>query len=158
MTGARLYGRLIGPDRSAQHRSRSKAGLGGGILLQKRQAAADPESYLAALQGWQAACAHALRAAVRSAAPFEEVIKWGNLVYLSNGPAVVIRAEAHRVILGFWRGRRLRGLEARLEPGGKYEMARLVFGADDAAAPETITRLAAEAHRLNVELGDPSKG
>ncbi|MBE1183423.1 DUF1801 domain-containing protein, partial [Escherichia coli] len=48
-----------------------------------------------------------------------------NLVYLASGPAAVIRAEEERVLLGYWRGRRLRELEPRLRPGGKYEMATM---------------------------------
>ena len=47
-------------------------------------------------------------AAVLSAAEFDEVIKWGHLVYFSNGPVLLIRAEANRVLFGFWRGQRLR--------------------------------------------------
>ncbi|MDP3661107.1 DUF1801 domain-containing protein [Phenylobacterium sp.] len=123
-------------------------------LLQKAQVAANPESYVAGLAGWQADCVRKLRGAVTSAAPFSETIKWGHLVYLANGPAVLIRAEADRVLLGLWRGQRLKAIEPRLEPGGKYEMARLVLREGD--APDTAARLAAEAHRLNVELGDPT--
>src|SRR5690606_36845288 len=38
------------------------------------------------------------------AAPLDESIKWGHLVYQSNGPVLLIRAEARRVLFGFWRG------------------------------------------------------
>ena len=55
------------------------------------------------------------------AAELDEVIKWGNLVYLARGPVLLIRAEQEQVLLGFWRGR-LREIEPRLRPGGKYEM------------------------------------
>jgi hypothetical protein len=64
-----------------------------------------------------------LRRAVRKAAGLEETVKWGHLVYAANGPALLIRAEDERVLLGFWRGRRLAEIEPRLKPGGKYEMA-----------------------------------
>jgi hypothetical protein len=128
-----------------------------GKALQKGQAAADPDSYVASLNGWRRSIVEQLRAAVRSAAPFAETIKWGHLVYLSNGPALLIRAQEDRVLLGFWRGQRLRNIEPRLKPGGKYEMARLDLMEGEAIAAEVVARLAAEAHRLNAEVGDPTK-
>ena len=59
----------------------------------------------------------------------------GPLVYFANGPVLLIRAEEERVLFGFWRGQRLREIEPRLKPGGKYEMATLEFreGDDDQA-------------------------
>ena len=54
-----------------------------------------------------------------------EVIKWGHLVYFSNGPVFLVRAEDERVLFGFWRGQSLRDIEPRLRGGGKYEMATL---------------------------------
>jgi hypothetical protein len=125
--------------------------------LRKGEAAADPDAYMAGLTGWQGPCVSHLRAAVISAAPFSETIKWGHLVYLANGPAVLIRAEPARVLLGFWRGKRLREIEPRLQAGGKYEMARLVLVEGDAVNAEVVTRLAAEAWRLNQALGDPTE-
>lgn len=53
--------------------------------MQKSPPAVDALSYVAALQGWRLACVKALRATVLDAAKVEEVVKWGNLVYLSNG-------------------------------------------------------------------------
>src|SRR5215203_7414465 len=100
--------------------------------------AESPDAYVAALAGWRRACVEALRAAVRGAAGLDEVIKWGNLVYLANGPVVVIRAEEERVILGFWRGQRLRAVEPRLKPGGKYEMASVELREGDTLAPATV--------------------
>ncbi len=125
--------------------------------MQKTEAPTSPDAYAGGLGGWRGECVRALRAAVRGAASFEEVIKWGHLVYMSDGPAVLIRAEAERVLLGFWRGRRLKAIEPRLQTGGKYEMARLVLRGDDTLDPQVVSRLAAEAHRLNTELGDPTK-
>lgn len=87
--------------------------------------AASPEAYVAALGGWQRACVTELRKAVLAAAPLDERIKWGHLVYFAVGPVCLIRAESSRVLFGFWRGQRLRHLEPRLRPGGKYEMARI---------------------------------
>ena len=85
-----------------------------------------PDEYIACLDGWQRSYAEALRAAVLASAPqLEERLKWGHLVYFINGPVLLIRAEPHRVLFGFWRGQRLRHIEPRLKPGGKYEMATL---------------------------------
>ncbi|MGH6998354.1 MAG: DUF1801 domain-containing protein [Phenylobacterium sp.] len=124
--------------------------------MRKTPPAPDPEAYVAALAGWQGPMVAALRAAVRGAATFEEKIKWGHLVYFAGGPALLIRAEEARVLLGFWRGKRLTGLEPRLETGGKYEMGRIVLREGETIAPETVAALAREAHRLNHEVGDPT--
>ena len=72
-----------------------------------------------------AICVEALRAAATREKALEERIKWGHLVYFANGPVLLIRAEESRVLFGFWRGQRLREIEPRLKPGGKYEMATL---------------------------------
>lgn len=124
----------------------------------KRSApASSPDAYVAALSGWQRGCVAELRAAVCAATRLDEVIKWGNLVYLANGPVLMIRAEAERVLLGFWRGQRLREMEPRLRPGGKYEMATIELRRDAAIAPATVRRLAAAAVGLNEQLGDPTR-
>jgi hypothetical protein len=119
--------------------------------------AESPDAYVAALTGWRRACVEELRAAVRGAARLDEVIKWRNLVYLANGPVLVIRAEEERVLLGFWRGQRLRELEPRLKPGGKYEMASIELREGDTIAPATVQRLTADAVALNGRLGDPTR-
>jgi hypothetical protein len=111
---------------------------------------------VASLTGWQRDRVAALRDAVESAGA-EEVIKWGHLVYLSGGPAFLIRAEDHRVILGFWRGQRLQSLEPRLMPGGKYEMARIDIDREMDLDLELVARLAREAVALNQSLGNPTK-
>ena len=124
----------------------------------KRSApASSPDAYVAALSGWRRGCVEELRAATCAATRLDENIKWGNLVYLSNGPVLMIRAEAERVFLGFWRGQRLREIEPRLRPGGKYEMATIELRRDATIAPATVRRLAAAAVRLNQELGDPTR-
>ena len=97
-----------------------------------------------------------LRALVVANGRLEEVIKWGHLVYLSNGPVLLIRAEAHRVLFGFWRGQRLRDVEARLKPGGKYEMATIEFHEDDVVSDVVVKRLIKTAVELNETLGDPT--
>jgi hypothetical protein len=38
----------------------------------------------------------------------------------------MVRVEEERVLFGFWRGQRLREIDARLKPGGKYEMATII--------------------------------
>ena len=81
----------------------------------------------------------------------------GELVYLANGPVLMIRAEADRVLLGFWRGQRLRDLEPRLRPGGKYEMATLELRPGERIASATVRRLTLAGVRLNAEVGDPTR-
>ncbi|MBA4019396.1 MAG: hypothetical protein C0483_19695 [Pirellula sp.] len=125
--------------------------------MKKTVAAANPDAYVAALKGWRLECVTKLRAAVCRSAKLEEVIKWGHLVYFSNGPVLLIRAEEERVLFGFWRGKRLREIEPRLKPGGKYEMATLVLGEDDAISPTIARRLVKVAVALNQTLGDPTK-
>jgi hypothetical protein len=125
--------------------------------MKRMKPAASPEAYVAALRGWRRDCVDALRAAVRQVAVLEEVIKWGHLVYLANGPVLLIRAEEERVLFGFWRGRRLLEIEPRLRPGGKYEMATLALGEETAVQPSTARRLAREAVELNRTLGDPTR-
>jgi hypothetical protein len=119
-------------------------------------AAETPDAYIAALSGWQRERAAMMRAAIMAAAPFDETIKWTNLVFMANGPCILIRAEEHRVLLGFWRGKRLRDIDARIKASGKYELGNLVMTEATQVVPETVAKLAAEAFRLNAELGDPT--
>jgi hypothetical protein len=119
--------------------------------------AATPDAWVAGFDGWRRERVEALRAAVRAAGHTDEVIKWGHLVYLSNGPVALIRAEGRRLLLGFWRGQRLRDLEPRLKPGGQYEMATLSLMEGEAIDPEIVTALTRAARDLNAGLGDPTK-
>lgn len=119
-------------------------------------AAANPDAYIAALSDWQLERCTMLRAAVMAAAPFEETIKWTNIVFMANGPCILIRAEEHRVLLGFWRGKRLREVEPRIKASGKYELGNLVMTESTEVTVEQVSRLAAEAFRLNTELGNPA--
>lgn len=124
--------------------------------MMKMPPAGTPDEYVAALSGWQGAAVAALRAGVRHRRT-AEVVKWGHLVYLCGGPVLLIRAEATRVLLGFWRGQRLRDVEPRLKPGGKYEMATLELHEGDALPPPaTLRRLVREAVALNDTLGNPT--
>lgn len=118
---------------------------------------ASPDAYVAALAGWQRATVQALRALVRGSSTVVEVIKWGHLVYLSNGPVLLIRAEERRVLFGFWRGQRLREIDRLLKPGGKYEMATRELHDGDKVNAALVSRLTREAVRLNSTLGDPTK-
>ena len=119
--------------------------------------APNPDAYVAALDGWQRETVAALRAAVLSCTELEEAIKWGNLVYLSNGPALLIRAEEQRVLFGFWRGQRLRRIEPRLKPGGKYEMASIELRQGDEVHATAVRRLVKQAIELNKKLGNPTQ-
>lgn len=125
--------------------------------MRKTAPAASPDAYVMALTGWRRACVESLRAAVRAASNFDEIVKWRHLVYSVEGPAVLIRSEENRVLLGFWRGQRLRSIEPRLKPGGKYEMATFEIHDGTAVDPITVRHLASEAASLNKILGDPTK-
>jgi hypothetical protein len=117
----------------------------------------DPDAYVAGLAGWRKDLVTRLRAAALSVAGLEEVIKWGHLVYLSDGPALLIRAEGKRVLLGYWRGQRLRDLEPRLKSGGQFEMASIGFTEGETIDADVVVRLTQVAVALNAELGDPTK-
>ncbi|WP_332817794.1 DUF1801 domain-containing protein [Sphingopyxis sp.] len=119
-------------------------------------AADSPDAYIAALSGWRRDRAEIMRAAIMRAAPFDETIKWTNLVFMANGPCILIRAEEHRVLLGFWRGKRLRDVDPRIKASGKYELGNLVMTEETEVTADQVTRLAAEAFRLNTELGNPA--
>lgn len=81
--------------------------------MKKLKPAASPDAYVAALDAWRRRTVAVLREAVREAAPLEEVVKWGHLVYFSGGPVLLIRTEEERVLFGFWRGQRLTEIEPR---------------------------------------------
>lgn len=125
--------------------------------MKKSPPAASPDAYVAALKGWRRDLVESLRKAVRAAAPLEEVVKWGHLVYFADGPVLLIRAEDERLLFGFWRGKRLTAIEPRLKPGGKYEMATADLREGMTLAPATAKRLTKEAVALNRKLGDPTK-
>ncbi len=124
--------------------------------MKKSVPAASPDAYVDALSGWQRVTVQRLRAAVVASANLDEVIKWGHLVYLSNGPVLLIRAEEHRVLFGFWRGQRLRGIEGRLKPGGKYEMATVELHENEEVSAGVVHRLIKAAVGLNEALGNPT--
>lgn len=124
-------------------------------MMDKSPPAANPDAYVRGLRGWRRDCVTALRAAVNGAAKLEETIKWGHIVYLGGGPALLIRAEPERVLFGFWCGKRLTGIDPELKPSGKYEMATRVFRKGDEVDAALAARLVREAVALNRKLGDP---
>jgi len=126
------------------------------MIMKKTAPAANPDAYVSALRGWQKVLVGKLRANVLSAAKLTEVVKWRHLVYVSNGPVLLIRAEEQQVLFGFWRGQRLREIDSRLKPGGKYEMATMVLSEGDSVAPAQVKKLVRAAVELNESLGDPT--
>jgi hypothetical protein len=124
--------------------------------MKKSTPAENPEAYVASLSGWQGLYVRALREAVLEAVDLQEVVKWGHLVYLSNGPALLIRVEESRVLFGFWRGKRLRAIEPRLKLDGKYEMATLGLTQETPLERPVVAKLAREAVALNLSLGNPT--
>ena len=126
------------------------------MAMKKSIPAASPGAYVDSLCGWQRVTVQELRDVVVASAKLDEVIKWGHLVYLSNGPVLLIRAEEHRVLFGFWRGKRLREIEGRLKPGGKYEMATVELRENEEVSAGVVRRLVKAAVGFNETLGDPT--
>ncbi len=120
------------------------------------KAAASPDAYVEALSGWQRERVEMLRAAVKAGGDFDEIIKWHNLVFVSNGLCILIRAEQNRVLLGFWRGKRLVDIEPRIKASGKYELGNLIMVEETHVDPALVTGLASAAAALNLEYGDPT--
>ena len=124
--------------------------------MKKSVAPASPDAYVASLTGWRRRYVEALRSAVVNAAAPQEVVKWGHLVYLSNGPVLLIRAEEKRVLFGFWRGQRLQGIESRLKRGGKYGMATLELVEEIPLERSTVDELVQKAAALKTSHGNPT--
>ena len=124
--------------------------------MQKSAPAESPDAYVKALAGWRRALVETLRESTLAAGKLEERIKWGHLVYLSNGPVLLIRAEEKRVLFGFWRGKRLKDVDDRLKPSGKYEMATIALVQGDSMSATQAKRLVKAAIGLNRKLGDPT--
>ena len=70
---------------------------------------------------------------------------------------LLVRAGEERVLLGFWRGQRLRAIEPRLKPGGKYEMATAELREGESLPEAIVQRLTAEAVALNEAQGNPTR-
>jgi len=125
--------------------------------MKKTVPAASPDAYVAALSGWQLKQVKHLREAVKAAAKLEEVIRWGHLVYFSNGQMTLIRAEEARVLFGFFRGKQLTDIEPRLIPGGKYDLATMTLHEDTEISAAVVKKLIKAAMALNAKHGDPTK-
>jgi len=69
----------------------------------------------------------------------------------------LVRAETERVLLGFWRGKRMLEIEPRMTGAGKYEMRALELRQASPLEPSVVERLFREAIRLNLALGDPTR-
>jgi hypothetical protein len=124
--------------------------------MKKPAPAASPDAYVSALTGWRKTLVESLRRATCAAGKLDEQIKWGHLVYFSNGPVLLIRAEDERVLFSFWRGKRLREFDERLKPSGKYELANIVLVEGDRISPARVKLLVTAAIDLNRKLGDPT--
>jgi hypothetical protein len=122
----------------------------------KMKAFASPDAFVEDAGTWQRLLVEQFRAAIHAGGDFSEQIKWGNLVFASNGLCILIRVEEARVLLGFWRGKRLRDLEPRIKASGKYELGNIVLREGEGLSSDQVTRLAAAAAALNAELGDPA--
>jgi hypothetical protein len=118
--------------------------------------AASPNKYVRSLTGWQRDRVETLRSIAQRVAGTDERIKWGHLVYFANGPAFLIRAEDHRVLFGFWRGKRLLDIEPRMTGTGKYEMKTLELRKETPFDPAVIEHLIRKAIELNLSLGNPT--
>lgn len=124
--------------------------------MKKSVSAANPDAYVTSLSGWQHRLVEQLRAVAVKAAKLEEVVKWGHLVYFSNGPTLLIRAEETRVLFGFWRGQRLRDIAPELKAGGKYEMATIELREGMSITDAVVRKLVRGAVALNEQLGNPT--
>ena len=117
---------------------------------------ASPDEYVQSISGWRRERVDLLRGIAAKVGDSDETVKWGHLVYLANGPAFLIRAEDHRVLFGFWRGKRLLDIEPRMTGAGKYEMKTLDIRKDTHIDPAVAERLIREAINLNRAVGNPT--
>ena len=117
---------------------------------------ASPEEYVQSIGGWQRERVELLRGIATQVGDSEEIVKWGHLVYMANGPAFLIRAEDDRVLFGFWRGKRMMEIEPRMQGAGKYELRTLHLFEDMKIDPGVAERLIQEAILLNRTIGNPT--
>ena len=118
---------------------------------------ASPEEYVQSIGGWQRDRVDMLRAIAAKVGDADETVKWGHLVYVANGPCFLIRAEDHRVLFGFWRGKRLLDIEPRMTGTGKYELKTLDLREETPIDPAVAEKLIREAIRLNRSVGNPAE-
>ena len=118
---------------------------------------ASPDEYVQSIGGWQRDRVDMLRTIAATVGDADETVKWGHLVYVANGPCFLIRAEDHRVLFGFWRGKRLLDIEPRMTGTGKYEMKTLDLREETPIDPAVAEKLIREAIRLNRSVGNPAE-
>ena len=115
------------------------------------------DGYIAALDPQQRPTAEALRAAIVAAEPAAmELFKWGQPVYVLDGPFVALKAFPRWVTLTFWRGAALADSHPLLEGDGD-RMRHVRFAAPETVDTEAVRALVRAAAALNRELGDPTK-
>ncbi len=115
-----------------------------------------PDDYVAALDGWQRIFfVGALREAIHSAARLGEAIRRGRLVYICDGPVLLIRAEEKSALFGFRRSQRLWEAESRLKAIDKCQVATIALYEGGSVIPAVVRQLVKEGEALNEELGDP---
>jgi hypothetical protein len=118
------------------------------------------EGYIDELGEPRDAVATRLRAAVRAAAPgARESIKYGQIVYESDGPFVALKAMPRWVTLTFWRGAQMAAEPelATLLEGDGDRMRHRRFATPDDVRDIDVAALVTRAIALNREQGDPTK-
>jgi hypothetical protein len=118
------------------------------------------DAYVGDLDPARAVIATRLRQIVRAAAPqARESIKWGQLVYESNGPFVALKAFPRWVTLTFWRGAALHETDDPdgLLAGDGDRMRHARFLSVDDIPEAAVADLVRAAVELNAALGDPTK-
>ena len=111
----------------------------------------------AKVTGWQVHAIHALVELMREAAPLAEPhIKWGQPVFVSNGPFAFIKPAKNHVTLGFWRGADLKDSKGLLEGDG-VRMKHLKIPAPGTFDGPALTAFVKQAVALNAAKGDPTK-
>lgn len=115
------------------------------------------DEYVAGLAGWQALVVAELRRHILAAGEVAEAFKWGHPIWEAGGPVCLVKAHKPHVILGFWRGLEMTGLDPRLEPGGSFKMASIKLTGPGQMTSEQVRGLVAAGIALNREKGDPFK-
>ena len=126
-------------------------------MMRKGPLAASPDEYVQSIDGWQRQRVEFLREIAHRVGGSQEVVKWGHLVYMTDGPTFLIRAEDDRVLFGFWRGKRMMDIEPRMVGGGKYELRTLHLLEGMEIDPAVAEKLIRQSIALNASLGNPTK-
>ncbi len=105
-------GRIV---RKTHPKSHAPSGEEAIMAMKKTIPAANPDAYVAALSGLAAQARRTIASRRGESSEARRSCEVGHLVYFSNGPTLLIRAEESRVLFGFWRGQRLRDIEPALK-------------------------------------------